>query len=279
MDIKAIEKAAVKIQNQLFKKASANALGAFKSQFKGSGLQFREHQIYTPGDDVRFIDWKISARLSKTYIKTFEEERNVEIVVCVDFSSACHMGYKKVSKLQAALEMACLIGFLAQRTKDHVKVIFLQEPEIQTPFLAGRELITYITVQLDRLGYVDVNKTLRRDFTFPTMSNEKKIKLMLSYAQRKKEVVLISDFYDFEVNDFKKLQGQRHMHLFKMITPFDYAKSIPFTLWGNRLKDKIFLPRVVLESEANDSHDKLKNKFHPIDLSKGHLEQLIKEMA
>jgi hypothetical protein len=252
MDIQAIEKAAVKIQNKLFKKASTNALGAFKSQFKGSGLQFREHQIYTPGDDVRFIDWKLSARLQKTYIKTFEEERNVEIVVCIDFSSSCHMGYKKISKLQAALEMACLVGLLAQKTKDLVKIVFLQDPEMQTPFLAGRELITYITVQLDRLGLLDEQKILKRDFPIKPMDNEKKLKLM---------------------------RVQRHMHLFKTVTPFDYAKSFPFTLWGMRQEEKVFMPRVLLAAPPQPPAGKMDNKLHLIDLSQGHLDQLIKEMA
>jgi hypothetical protein len=145
--------------------------------------------------------------------------------------------------------------------------------------LAGRELITYITVQLDRLGLLDEQKILKRDFPIKPMDNEKKLKLMLSMAQRKKEVVLISDLYDFDENQIKKLRVQRHMHLFKTVTPFDYAKSFPFTLWGMRQEEKVFMPRVLLAAPPQPPAGKMDNKLHLIDLSQGHLDQLIKEMA
>ena len=84
MNLVEIEKVVGKLQNQLFKKANHYSVGAFKSHFRGAGLQFREHQIYNPGDDVRFIDWKLSAKsVGKTYVKTFEEDRNVEVVVVI----------------------------------------------------------------------------------------------------------------------------------------------------------------------------------------------------
>ncbi|MDH4469081.1 MAG: DUF58 domain-containing protein [Bacteriovoracaceae bacterium] len=281
MDIKAIEKAALRIQNKLFKKTSTNALGAFKSQFRGSGLQFREHQVYTPGDDVRFIDWKLSARLQKTYIKTFEEERNVEIVVCIDLTSSSHMGHKKISKYQAALEIACLLAYLAQKTKDLVKVVLLIEPEIQTPFLAGRELITYLTVQLDRMGHLSKDKSIGREFEMNPMDIDKKIKVMMSYAQRKKEVVFLSDFYDLSSDHIKKLSSQRHLHLFRLVTPFDYATKMPFSFWGKESggTGKKFYPRISLAHPEMEAKKLGRQKIHSIDLSKGHLDQIIKEMA
>ena len=97
MDIKAIERAVAKIQTALFKNSNSFSVGTLKSQFRGSGLQFKEHQVYTHGDDVRFIDWKMMAKTSRPYIKTFEEERNVEIVVVVDLSLSMFVGLRGVS--------------------------------------------------------------------------------------------------------------------------------------------------------------------------------------
>lgn len=279
MDIQAIEKAASKIQNSLFRKASANALGAFRSQFKGSGLQFREHQIYTPGDDVRFIDWKLSARLQKTYVKTFEEERNVEIVAFIDWSPSLSMGFKKVSKYQAALEMTCLLGLLAQKTKDLVKVVVLCDPLIETPFLSGKELITYLTVQLDRAGHLGKDKILNRELEAKELSVEQKIRLMLSYTQRKKEVTLFSDFYEYAADELKKLSSKRHMHLFRLMIPLDYADVMPFSLWGKFSGSKFYFPRMKMSDSKGDWNSTLKQKIHDVDLSKGHLDQLVRVMA
>ena len=86
MNLKEIERVVGMIQAHIFRNSNAYSAGMLKSHFRGSGLQFREHQVYVPGDDVRFIDWKLSARAPNVYVKTFEEERNVEIVVFVDLS-------------------------------------------------------------------------------------------------------------------------------------------------------------------------------------------------
>lgn len=86
-----------------------------KTNIKGTGLQFKEHQVYNFGDDIRFIDWKILAKTSHPYVKTFNEERNVEIVVVIDASTTMMTGYNGVSKLQAAIEICCLLYLLAKK--------------------------------------------------------------------------------------------------------------------------------------------------------------------
>ena len=100
MNLLEIEKIVSKIQSNLFKNSNSFSVGMLKSHFKGAGLQFKEHQVYNPGDDVRFIDWKLSAKTQNTFVKTFEEERNVEINVVIDVSNSMFVGYKNVSKLR-----------------------------------------------------------------------------------------------------------------------------------------------------------------------------------
>ena len=84
MNLKEIEKVVGNIQEHLFRNSNSFSIGMLRSHFKGAGLQFKEHQVYAPGDDVRFIDWKLSAKTNTTFVKTFEEERNVEIHIFLD---------------------------------------------------------------------------------------------------------------------------------------------------------------------------------------------------
>ena len=84
MDITKVRKTVGKFKASLFKKANSHTIGMLKTNYRGTGLQFKEHQVYNFGDDVRFIDWKILAKTNQPYVRTFNEERNVEIVVVID---------------------------------------------------------------------------------------------------------------------------------------------------------------------------------------------------
>ena len=77
MKINEVRKIVGRLRVNLFKRANSFSIGMLKTQFRGTGLQFKEHQVYSFGDDVRFIDWKILAKTNHPYIKTFEEERNI----------------------------------------------------------------------------------------------------------------------------------------------------------------------------------------------------------
>ncbi|MBY0416420.1 MAG: DUF58 domain-containing protein, partial [Bdellovibrionales bacterium] len=105
MNITEVRKVVGKLRANLFRKANSHSIGMLKTNIRGTGLQFKEHQVYTFGDDIRFIDWKILAKTSNPYVKTFNEERNVEIVVVIDASATMITGYNGVSKLQAAIEI------------------------------------------------------------------------------------------------------------------------------------------------------------------------------
>jgi uncharacterized protein (DUF58 family) len=138
MNLKEVEKVVAGIQSQLFKNSNSYAIGMLKSHFKGTGLQFKEHQVYVPGDDVRFMDWKLSAKTRTSYIKTFEEERNIEITVLLDITLSMFTGYKGVSKFQAAIELTCLLYLLAKETGDKVQVILWVDREVSLPLKSGK---------------------------------------------------------------------------------------------------------------------------------------------
>ena len=137
MNINEVRKVVGRLKANLFKKANSHSIGILKTNIKGTGLQFKEHQVYSFGDDIRFIDWKILAKTSQPYIKTFNEERNVEIVVVIDASMTMMTGFNGVSKLQAAIEICCLLFLLAKETGDFIHALIVTDEIINVPKLSG----------------------------------------------------------------------------------------------------------------------------------------------
>jgi uncharacterized protein (DUF58 family) len=92
--------------------------GGYRSHFKGQGMQFSEHRVYVAGDDVRHIDWKVSARTKEPLVKKYEEERELNVFFVVDFSGSGQFGSKKTTKMEASAEIAALLATAAERSGD-----------------------------------------------------------------------------------------------------------------------------------------------------------------
>lgn len=101
--------------------------GEYQSAFKGRGISFSEVREYAPGDDVRTIDWNVSARLGKPYIKIFQEERELEVILLVDISRSSEFGAAGKQKRAYATELAATIAFSAMQNNDKVGVIFFSD--------------------------------------------------------------------------------------------------------------------------------------------------------
>src|SRR5579872_3064440 len=97
--------------------------GQYRSHFKVHGVQFSEHRVYVPGDDIRHIDWKVSARSSETMIKKYEEERELTLLLVVDISSSEGFGSHYKMKSEVAAEIAGMLAFAAVQTGDRVGVL------------------------------------------------------------------------------------------------------------------------------------------------------------
>ena len=234
MDIKEIEKVVRKIQGRLFKKANSYSIGALKSHFRGSGLQFKEHRIYCHGDDIRFIDWKLYAKSNTPYVKTFEEERNVEIVIFLDMSLSMLIGYKGVTKIQAAINIAYLLALLSKQTNDSVQFILWANEEIILPKSSGKLAIIYLINELRKIkimnddGKVDIS--YRPD---KKVSIANKMKSINRFIKKKREVVILSDFEDFQKNkDLEILERNRRAHCFRIVSPLDKKKRLDFFVYG-----------------------------------------------
>ncbi len=101
--------------------------GGYKSRFKGLGMQFAEHRVYTAGDDIRHLDWKVSARVRDPLIKTYEEEREKTVFLIVDLSASQDFGSGDQRKRDTAADLTALIAHAATTTGDRVGALLVSE--------------------------------------------------------------------------------------------------------------------------------------------------------
>lgn len=280
MNLKEIERVVGLIQSHIFKNSNAYASGMLKSHFRGSGLQFREHQIYVPGDDVRFIDWKLSARSSNTYIKTFEEERNVEIVVCFDLSQTLFYGFNEVSKLQAMIEIVALLYLLAGETQDVIRVIIWSDKTFNLPPKKGKEGLTLFISCLEKLGVIDANGKviLNQSKALNTINEMAKISQIKSYLARRKEVIYLGDLSLMKDRSvWEKILDKKNMHCFRVYSPIDKNYDVPFMV---KTKDPTTGKSLV--SDLKNKNDKamfVKERFKEIGVHERYLEKFVRELV
>jgi uncharacterized protein (DUF58 family) len=140
--------------------------GEYHSTFKGRGMSFSEVREYTPGDDVKFIDWNVTARFSHPFVKVFEEERELIVMLMVDISSSSLFGTQKMLKRDLITELGAVLSFSATTNNDKVGVIFFTDKvEQYIPPKKGKSHILRIIRELVALepkhtGATDVRVAL-----------------------------------------------------------------------------------------------------------------------
>lgn len=123
--------------------------GEYHSQFKGRGMAFSEVREYQPGDDVRSIDWNVTARLNKPFIKVFEEERELTVMLLVDVSGSRHFGTLSQTKRDMITEIAATLAFSTIENNDKVGVIFFSDKiEKFIPAKKGKTHVLHIIREL-----------------------------------------------------------------------------------------------------------------------------------
>jgi len=282
MDLATVRKAVSRIRANLFKNSNAYSVGMLKSHFKGTGLQFKEHQVYTYGDDIRFIDWKLLAKTRVPFIKTFEEERNVEIVVVIDASPSMYNGFNYVSKLQAAIEICCLIYLLAKETGDFVHALIIKDEVINVPKKAGEEGIAFLISALERHGLLDDKGRVNLAYmSKEQVPGKKTIGSILEHIGKRREVVLLSDFNDFiEMEELKRMLHKSHVHCFQLQSPLDEMDTVPYALYSfNSVfgKGRGKLSKTNVKGK-NEEINKLGKRFKKLRIQDRYLEGFIKEM-
>ena len=183
------------------KKLTTNLFtGEYHTAFKGRGMLFKEVREYSAGDDVRFIDWNVSARMGAPFSKLFEEERELTMMLLVDISASSLFGTVQQRKKDLITEICAVLAFSATTNNDKVGVIFFSDKiEFYIPPKKGKEHVLYIvrellTVQPKSKG-TNLNEAVR---FFNTAVKQKSIAFILS------------DFMVEQYDDPLRVAGNRH---------------------------------------------------------------------
>lgn len=241
MDLKKVHEVANRFQRNVFKNSSHISAGFFASSFKGAGLQFKEHQVYNYGDEVRFIDWKLLARKNTPYVKTFEEERNVEVKIIID----CHLNYllchDGVSKFSNVLEMIAVLILFAGKTKDSVSCYFVGQRPLEIRKLSGENGLIKLISSLISSGLVEEDGTPKVGNLYDFCLNEfgeRKYSQLLNL--KKGPFVIFSIFDDSRYQYFKKIYGHKNTHFFNLKCPFEKeAGSFQLNVSGMKVVGKL----------------------------------------
>ena len=192
MENKEILKKVKLIEIKSKKHVQKHLAGAYHSVFKGKGIEFFDVKEYSIGDDVKCIDWNVTARSSSCYIKNYIEERELEIVIAVDISASQQFGTKIQFKKDLSIEIAALLAFSALKNHDKVGLFLFSD--------------TIEKIVPPKKGRNHIMRLVRDIFYHQAINSKTDLKLALSTLQKtfkKKSIIfLISDFIDEK--DFTK---------------------------------------------------------------------------
>ncbi len=174
--------------------------GEYHSAFKGRGMDFAEVREYVPGDEVRSIDWNVSARMAAPFVKVFREERELTVILAVDLSASGFFGSSELAKRDLVAELGAVLAFSAIRNRDKVGLLlFSDRIESHVPPARGSRHV--LRIVRDLLYYRPEGRGTRIAFALSHLSR----------VQKKRAIVfLISDFQDagFE----KELRALKRRH-------------------------------------------------------------------
>jgi uncharacterized protein (DUF58 family) len=174
--------------------------GEYHAVFKGRGMNFAEVREYQIGDDVRSIDWNVSARMAKPFVKIFEEERELLVMLLVDVSSSSQFGSAESLKRDLATELAAVMSFSAIRNNDKVGLLLFTD-RIEK-FVAPRK------------GKSHILRILRELVTFEPQRSGTDIAVSLEYLlhviKKRAIVFLISDFIDDDYLPILRIAARKH---------------------------------------------------------------------
>lgn len=174
--------------------------GQYHSVFKGQGMEFDEVREYTPGDEIRSIDWNVTARMGTPFIKKFVEERELTVMLLLDMSGSCRFGSEKQLKSQLAAELCSVLAFSAIQNSDRVGFIgFTDRIEKFVP---------------PRKGLRHVLRVVREALYLKPESQGTDIAAAIEYlnrvTKRKAVVFIISDFFATEFRKALTIASRRH---------------------------------------------------------------------
>ncbi len=174
--------------------------GSYNTAFKGKGMAFTEVREYIPGDDIRSIDWNVTARFNHPYVKVFEEERELTVMLLIDVSGSNEFGSTGKFKEEIITEIAAVLAFSAIHNNDKVGVIFF-----------SKKIEKFIP---PKKGTTHILRIIRELIDFKPENKETDIAIALKYLRniiKKRSIAfVISDFFDNKFEDALNIVNKKH---------------------------------------------------------------------
>jgi len=186
--------------------------GEYHSVFKGRGMEFAEVREYTPGDEIRTIDWNVSARTGTTHVKLFEEERELTVMIMVDASASGAFGTRGQMKRTLAAELSAVLAFSAVKNNDKVGlIIFTDRVEKFVPPRKGRSHVLRV-----------IREVLNHEPQHQGTDIDAALEFMNRVIRKRSVVFMISDFLDKGFQKSIKQSSRRHdMLSFHLYDPWE----------------------------------------------------------
>ena len=200
MDTKELLKKVRKIEIKTKRLSDHIFGGEYQSTFKGRGMAFSEVRQYQYGDDVRAIDWNVTARNNDTFIKVFEEERELTMMLIIDISGSNFFGSKSIFKNEYVTELAATLAFSATKNNDKVGLIlFSDNVELYIPPKKGKSHVLRIIRELLEFK----SKSKKTDINVP-------LKFVSNILKNKSIAFIISDFISKDYSNSLKIFSSKH---------------------------------------------------------------------
>ena len=223
--------------------------GEYHSVFKGRGMAFSEVREYQPGDDIRLIDWNVTARNGAPFIKVFEEERELTVYLLVDISKSGEFGSQNQLKQEFGAEIASVLGFSAIKNNDKVGLL-----------LFSNDVEKYV---VPKKGKSHVLRIIRELLYTESKNKGTSLKNALDYllkvAKRKSVVFLISDFIDDKYWSSLKIANRKHDLI--GIRLFDPAEKLFPNLGVLKVKDPESGSSFWIDTSSKREMEKLESKI------------------
>ncbi len=199
-DLEAILKEVRRIQIVARRQVNDLLAGEYLSVFKGRGMEFDAVREYVPGDEIRSIDWNVTARAGAPYVKTFCEERELTVLLAVDISASGSFGSQRLSKTETAAEVAAVLMFTALKNNDKVGLLFFAD-----------DVVKYIPPRKGRGNVLRLIRELLATEPIKAPTDISKALDFLGHVQRRRCVVfLMSDFLGPDCSRSLAIANQRH---------------------------------------------------------------------
>ncbi len=174
--------------------------GDYHSAFKGKGMSFKEVREYAPGDDIRFIDWNVSARFGHPFSKVFEEERELTVMLLVDISASSQFGTVYATKRDIITEIGAVLSFSVVNNNDKIGVIFYSDKvEAYIPPKKGKQHALYI-----------VRELLSKEPKGRGTKVSSALRFFNNATKQKSIAFVLSDFIDTNYEDALRIAGKKH---------------------------------------------------------------------